>query len=49
MGRYETIRAELAALYIKAYEAIASGVGEIEARIARLEAEANVVLMLEAA
>jgi len=49
MGRYEKIRAELAALYVKAYAAIAEGVGEIEARIARLEAEAAVVLMLEGA
>jgi hypothetical protein len=49
MGRYETIRAELAELYVLAFNAIGKGVAGYEARIARLEAEANVVLHLEAA
>jgi hypothetical protein len=49
MKRYEAIRAELRELYLRAFRAIHEGaIGKFEARIARLEAEAAVLLHLEA-
>lgn len=50
MTRFEAIRDELRALYLRAFAALHKGpIHEIEVRIARLEAEMATVLHLEGA